>query len=106
MCKPNGSLAYPSLGGALLRHGIEVAVYDACVGNEKDNLQEVFYKPKELPTGLLRTGVSEARILEQAQGYDIIGITSIFSDQETMVLETAKALRKEYPKVLLISGGG
>ena len=41
MCKPNGSLAYPMLGGALLEAGIEIKVFDACVGNEKDNLEEI-----------------------------------------------------------------
>ena len=55
MCKPNGSLAYPMLGGALIEAGVEVEVYDACVGNNEDNLQETFYKSTELPTGMLRT---------------------------------------------------
>ena len=44
MCKPNGSLAYPMLAGALLEAGIHVEIFDACVGNNKDDLQEVFYK--------------------------------------------------------------
>ncbi len=38
MCKPNGSLAYPNIGGALREMGVQVEVYDACVGNQKDNL--------------------------------------------------------------------
>ena len=41
MCKPNGSLAYPMLAGALLEAGIEVEIYDACVGDEKDDLNEL-----------------------------------------------------------------
>ena len=64
-CKPNGSLAYPSLGGALIKAGVAVAVFDACVGNEKDDLQEMFYKSQMMPSGLIRTGVSEQRILEE-----------------------------------------
>ena len=44
MCKPNGSLAYPYLAGALLERGIETSIFDACVGNEKDELRNVFYK--------------------------------------------------------------
>ena len=35
MCKPNGSLAYPMLAGALIENGTEVKIFDACVGNEK-----------------------------------------------------------------------
>ena len=105
MCKPNGSLAYPMLAGALRESGIEVEIYDACVGNEKDNLEEVFYKSTPLPTGMLRTGVSPERILEKAKNFDIIGITSIFSHQETMVLETCKLIKKNFPDKLLVTGG-
>ena len=41
MVKPNGSLAYPYLGGALRNINIETYVYDACVGNNDDNLDNV-----------------------------------------------------------------
>ncbi|HYU86866.1 MAG TPA: hypothetical protein VEK80_18825, partial [Kribbellaceae bacterium] len=106
MCKPNGSLAYPSLGGALRRHGTEVRVYDACVGDGSDDLDEVFYNsPTELPSGLMRTGVSDERILEEVAGYDIVGLTSIFTEQETMVLNTARLIRSELPEKILVAGG-
>jgi hypothetical protein len=39
----NGSLAYPSLAGALREAGFEVNIFDACVGNEKDDLAERFH---------------------------------------------------------------
>jgi radical SAM superfamily enzyme YgiQ (UPF0313 family) len=105
MCKPNGSLAYPNLGGSLLAMGIEVKVFDACVGNEKDDLNEVFYKSSELPNSLYRTGVSEERILEEIQDSHIIGLTSIFTAQESMVLETAKLIKKNFPEKIIIAGG-
>ena len=79
MCKPNGSLAYPNLGGALMTMGVEVEVFDACVGNAKDNLDQVFYESRELPSGLYRTGVSDARILEEIADSDVVGLTSIFT---------------------------
>ena len=105
MCKPNGSLAYPSLGGALRRHGVDVAVYDACVGNEHDPLDQ-FYNPAiELPSGMFKTGVRDERILEEASGYDIIGITSIFTEQETMVLNAARLIKSHFPEKIVISGG-
>ena len=78
MVKPNGSLAYPALGGALREIDCYVEVYDACIGNDDDNIEE-FYKSKELPSGLVRTGMSDKRILEVVKDFDIIGITSIFS---------------------------
>ncbi len=105
MVKPNGSLAYPMLAAALKQINCYVEVYDACVGNDDDEISN-FYKSTELPSGLLRTGVSDERILEVVEEFDIIGITSIFSSQETMVLHSAKLIKEKYPDKLLISGGG
>ena len=98
MCKPNGSLAYPNLAGSLLAAGINTQIYDACVGNEDDDLSEVFYNNHEvLPTGMIKTGVKDERILEVVSDYDVIGITSIFSHQETMVLHVARLIKKYFP---------
>ena len=105
MVKPNGSLAYPYLGGALRDINVESYIYDACVGNDDDNLDDFFNKSSELPTGMIRTGVSDERILEIASNYDAIGITSIFSQQETQVLNCAKIIKKKFPNKLLFSGG-
>ena len=106
MCKPNGSLAYPNLAGTLLQAGIQTAIYDACVGNDDDVLEDVFYNNHEiLPTGMIRTGVKNDRILEIVSGYDIIGITSIFTHQETMVLDVAQLIKAKYPEKILVSGG-
>ena len=105
LCKPNGSLAYPMLGGALREIDVDVQVYDACVGNSDDNLKDFFYNPTELDTGLLRTGVSDDRILEMVADFDFIGITSIFSLQETMVLYCCKLIKKHFPEKILFSGG-
>jgi len=105
MVKPNGSLAYPYLGGALRDIGVESYVYDACVGNDNDNLDIFFNNSSELPSGMIRTGVSDERILEIAERYDAVGITSIFSQQETQVLHCAKIIKKNYPNKLIFSGG-
>ena len=105
VCKPNGSLAYPCLGGALREHGVEVRVFDACVGDGADPLGDIFANPTPLPSGFLRTGVSDQRILDVVADYDIIGITSIFTDQETMVLHCARLIRSAFPEKVLVSGG-
>lgn len=102
--KPNGSLAYPSLAGALLRENIEVAIYDACVGNDKDPIEN-FYVQTELPNGLLRTGVDDTRILQEVEPYSIVGITSIFTAQETMAIYVAKLIKEAFPEKIIISGG-
>ena len=105
MCKPNGSLAYPNLGGALLDMGVEVVVYDACVGNECDSSDDAFGHVEELPSGLLRTGVRSQRILEEVADSAVVGLTSIFTDQESMVLATARLIKGAYPNIILLAGG-
>jgi radical SAM superfamily enzyme YgiQ (UPF0313 family) len=105
VCKPNGSLAYPNLGGALRHHGVDVRVFDACVGDGSDPLDRIFANPSELPSGMLRTGVADQRILEEVADYQVIGLTSIFTDQETMVLNSARLIRQAFPDKILISGG-
>jgi anaerobic magnesium-protoporphyrin IX monomethyl ester cyclase len=74
------------------------------VGNDDDDINE-FYKSIKLPSGLLRTGMSDERILDVAKDFDIIGLTSIFSSQETMVLYCCELIKKHYPDKLLLSGG-
>ncbi len=105
MCKPNGSLAYPQLASSLIKHDTEVRIFDACVGSEKDNLAEIFKNPTKLETGLWRTGVSDERILEEVADADIVGLTSLFTDQETMVLRTTRLIKCAFPKKLIIAGG-
>lgn len=105
MCKPNGSLAYPNIGAALLEIGIEVEVFDAAVGNHRDDLKETFYQQDLLSSGLLKTGVSDERILQETAEADIVGLTSIFTEQETMVLSTARLIKEAYPSKLIVAGG-
>ena len=45
VCKPNASLAYPNLAGALRDHGVDVRIYDACVGDGVDRYEDIFEKP-------------------------------------------------------------
>ena len=106
MCRPNGSLAYPSLAGGLHEAGFEVNIFDACVGNAKDDLDKMFYVSKTLPTGLLRTGVDDERILQEVKDADIVGLTSILSDQESMVLATSRLIKKHFPEKLIVTRRG
>ena len=54
---------------------------------------------------LTAKGEADERIIEVASKYDAIGITSIFSQQETQVLHCAKIIKKQFPNKLLFSGG-
>ncbi|MEV6692206.1 radical SAM protein [Micromonospora sp. NPDC051196] len=103
--KPNASLAYPNLAGALRAHGADVRVYDACVGDEGDPFEDTYNKRTPLPSGFERIGVGDERILNVVADYDIIGISSIFTDQETMALHCARIIRAAFPEKIIISGG-
>ena len=105
LCKPNGSLAYPMLAGALREINVDVEVYDACVGNDDDEYKNFFFNPTPLKSGLLRTGVSDDRILQMVKDFDFVGLTSIFSLQETMVLHCCRLIKKHFPKKILFCGG-
>lgn len=105
MCKPNGSLAYPYLAASLIENGFEASIYDACVGDSGDDLWGIFNNPSNLESGMIRTGVSDERILNVVKDYDLIGLTSIFSHQETMVLRVASLIKKYFPEKIIISGG-
>ena len=105
LCKPNGSLAYPMIAGALREIDVDVEIFDACVGNYNDNYKDFFFPSTKLESGLVRTGVSDDRILQVVKDFDFVGITSIFSSQETMVLYCCKLIKEHYPEKILISGG-
>jgi anaerobic magnesium-protoporphyrin IX monomethyl ester cyclase len=105
ICKPNGSLAYPQLAAALNQHGVETSIFDACVGGEGDDLDFIFNNPTQMASGLWRTGVTDEKILAEVRDADIIGLTSIFTDQETMVLQMAKLIKDHFPEKLILAGG-
>jgi radical SAM superfamily enzyme YgiQ (UPF0313 family) len=58
-----------------------------------------------LPSGLVRYGVSDDRILDEVVGSDIVGITSIFTAQETMALYVGRLIKRAYPEKLVVAGG-
>ena len=102
--KPEASLAYPYLAGALREAGHEVKIYDACVGNEKDS-PDVFCSGTDLESGLVRYGVPDDRILEEVADSAVVGITSIFTAQETMALHVGRLVKRAFPEKVLVTGG-
>ncbi len=105
MAKPDGSLSLPYLAGALRDAGFQVALLDISVGSDKDDLKDTFFNPVALPNGLFRLGMSENRVLEEAARYDVIGISSIFTAQTRMVLDTVRLIKKAFPGKLIVAGG-
>src|SRR5262245_4783610 len=105
MAKPDGSLSLPYLAGALRDAGFEVQLLDISVGNAKDELKDTFFNPLALPSGMFRLGMSESRVLEEAARHDVICISSIFTAQTRMVLDTVRLIKREFPHKLLVAGG-
>lgn len=103
--KPDGSLSLPYVGGALRDAGFDVSLLDASVGNEKDDLKDSFFRPTKLPSGLIRVGMSPDRIASEVAKYDVIGISSIFTMQTTMVLDVIRLIKEIDPGKLVIAGG-
>jgi radical SAM superfamily enzyme YgiQ (UPF0313 family) len=105
MAKPDGALSLPYLAGALLRAGYETAIFDASVGTERDDLADTFYRARPLPSGLVRIGVSDDRLLAEVADWDVIGITSIFTPQTTMALHAIRTIKTAFPEKIVIAGG-
>ncbi len=103
--KPEGSLGLIYLVGALSQNGHHVDLLDCAVGNEKYSLKDTFYRETELPNGMRRVGMSITEILSEVALYDVIGISSIFTAQTSMVSEMVKAISTEYPEKIILLGG-
>lgn len=103
--KPDGSLSLPYVGGALRDAGFDVSLLDASVGSPKDDLKDTFFRPRKLPSGLIRVGMSRERIAAEVADYDVIGISSIFTMQTSMVLDLIRLVKEVDPRKLVIAGG-
>lgn len=103
--KPDGSLGLIYIASALRNEGYEVNVFDAAVGNDKDILEESFFRREVLDSGLFRIGVSNSRILEEVSYCDIIGIPSIFTPQTSQVINIINLIKINFPEKTVITGG-
>src|SRR4051812_15527816 len=105
MAKPDGSLSLPYVAGSLRRAQYDVDILDVSVGKPEDRLEDTFLKPTVLPSGLRRCGISLERVGEIMNDYDVIGISSIFTTQTTMVMELTEFAKATSPEKLIIAGG-
>jgi len=103
--KPDGSLSLPYVAAALRRASYDVDILDVSVGKDADSLEETFLRPMRLESGLNRCGLPLARVGEYMRDYDIIGLSSIFTTQSSMVLELARFVKDTEPDKLVIAGG-
>lgn len=105
MAKPDGSLSLPYIAGALRRAHYDVQILDVSVGGEQDQLEDTFFKTTLMPSGLIRCGMSPARIAASIADFNVIGVSSIFTTQTSMVLELVRFIKQVDPTKLVIAGG-
>ncbi len=105
MAKPDGSLSLPYLAGALRDGGYDVKILDVSVGDKDDPIEDSFFNTKMLASGLIRCGMTPEAIVRKAADFDVIGISSIFTTQTTMVLDLIRLVKQTSPDKLVIAGG-
>ena len=103
--KPEGSLGLIYLAGALRSNDYSVKVLDCSVGNDDHSLEETFFRQTPLGNGMTRVGLSIEEIIRQSRDFDVIGISSIFTAQTSMVREVVSSIRQAYPEKLILIGG-
>lgn len=103
--KPDGSLSLPYVAGALRRAGYAVSILDVSVGGPEDRLSDTFFRTTLLPSGLIRCGLPPERIAKAIADYDVVGVSSIFTTQTSMVLELIRFVKQVDPEKLVIMGG-
>ena len=105
MIRPDGTLALPYLDAALTAAGFESRILDMSIGTDKDRLEDTFYRKVALPKGLVRVGMSPARILQEVADFDVIAVTSIFTQQTSRCFEVSQLIRETFPEKILVAGG-
>ena len=105
IAKPDGSLSLTYLAGALRGAGYDVKILDVSVGDDDQPLSETFFNTKLLPSGLIRCGMDWERVAEKIADFDVVGVSSIFTTQTTMVLDLIRFVKKVDPTKLVVAGG-
>ena len=105
MAKPDGSLSLPYLAGALRKAGYDVKILDVSVGDSDQTLEQTFFNTTLLPSGLIRCGMAPRHIAHKIGDFDVIGVSSIFTTQTTMVLDLIRLVKQVAPTKLVLVGG-
>lgn len=105
MVRPDGTLALPYLDASLTHAGFYSQILDMSIGTDADCLEDTFYNKKPISENLSCIGMSEERILQEIEKYDVIAVTSIFTQQTSRCFEIANLVKKNFPEKLMITGG-
>ncbi len=97
MIRPDGTLALPYLAASLNRAGFRAEILDMSVGSNDDSLEETFYREEKISDQFVRVGMTRDRILEEVRDCDVIGLTSIFTQQTSRCFEVSRLIKENFP---------
>jgi anaerobic magnesium-protoporphyrin IX monomethyl ester cyclase len=109
LIRPDGTLALPYLDAALAAAGYHSDILDMSIGRPgTDNLKDTFFRIIPLPevsSEMVRIGMSDERIIDEVADYDVIAVTSIFTQQTSRCLALGRLIKSVFPEKILIAGG-
>lgn len=105
--RPDGSLGPLYLASYLEKEGYEVDILDASVGASEHTLENTFYFNRKLPNGLTMIGMEFEDIANYVcrKKFDFVAISSNFTPQTNMAINTAKHIKKLIPSLPIFAGG-
>ncbi|MFA5856731.1 MAG: radical SAM protein [Candidatus Pacearchaeota archaeon] len=105
--RPDGSLGPLYLASSLERNGISTEVLDASVGGKGYSLEDTFYRNIKQENGLTRIGMNFSEIADYVSrnNYNVVGISSNFTPQTNMAINTARAIKESSPNTKIYAGG-
>ncbi|MCC3769582.1 B12-binding domain-containing radical SAM protein [Streptomyces sp. UNOC14_S4] len=107
--RPDCSLALPYLHAALRAAGFDADLLDTSIGRPgRDRLEDTFYRKEPMPElgkDLFRIGLRPERILEEVEAFDVVAVSSIFTQQTACCLDLARLVKSAFPEKILVAGG-
>ncbi len=104
--KPDGSLGLLYLAAALEKNGIPTDILDANIGDGR-NLEDTLFRVVPQENNLIKIGMNFEEIANYVKNgnYTFVGITSNFTSQTRMVIETAKLIKNSNKDIKIFVGG-
>jgi anaerobic magnesium-protoporphyrin IX monomethyl ester cyclase len=103
--RPDGMRALPYLDAALGKAGFDSDILDMSIGTPTDRLEDTFYRQVQISERFTRIGISPEQLLDVVADYDVVALTSIFTQQTSRCLEVGSLVKEAFPEKLLVAGG-
>ena len=105
LIRPDGCLAVAYLDASLTKAGFYSEILDMNVGDKNDSLKDTFFNPIPISPKFVRIGMSQDRILKKVSNFDVIGISSVFTQQTSRCFEISNLIKSNFPEKIIIGGG-